>query len=481
MQLFHEYLRELIEKNHLTISLLARRAGIERTTLSRVLSGQRTLPYNKLDSIISHLGLTVEEEKTLRYYYEKQFEKKGIQESRRIIDKMFSELFNLDFLVPAFEERRILVDVEQYVRNKTVFSGDINVQSLLRVVLSEELFRGEDARIEMTIPPQYRFLNNELLQRYMTEGIDAEVTQIIMFHSVEEDYEINLQNLKHFCQILPYCLLSCQKYHPYYYYNSRGRHQYTDPFPYFLVTHNCVICLSENGDEAMLLRNNDQVAYYHKYFQQILMRCHSLVHYTVDPLEMLNVYSKCTDQEGFYMIMDQPCFGRFYTDEFIEKHIYDELPDRERLVSAAKERFQVLRTGKDFYTLFTRDGLRRFQETGILDDFPTALVRPFEPAVRKKLMLELADKIASGEIVARVLESELFPSYLSVTTSVYSGIGFFVTQDLPMKKGYFTIQLKEPALCHAFHEWLLSLENGRNTLGIEKTLRIIRKMAEEIQ
>lgn len=477
MFLFSEYLRELITKNGITISALARQTGIERTTLSKVLAGQRVLSYSALDSIIAQLRLTPMEEKSIRDFYEMQFEQEGLQESRAVIDKMFSDLKNLDFAVSAFEERKLLMDIDQYVRNRSIFSGDMNVRSLLRMVLSEELLQ-EEARIEMMIPPNYNFLNEELLQRYLAEGINADVTQIITFDIVENAKEVNLHNLRHFCQILPYCLLSYQRYHPYYYYDGNVQQQYADPFPYFLVTHNCVICLAENGQEAMLLRSEDQVLYYHRHFQTLLTQCHSLIQYTVNPVDVLSSYSKCTDAEGFYMIMDQPCFGRFYTEEFIEAHIHQELPGREYLVAAAQKRFEVLRNGKDFYTLFTKGGLQRFKADGTLDDFPAALVKPFTPEVRRHLMLEMANKTASGEMIARVMESEVFPDYLSMTTSVHSGVGFFLTQQSPIKGDFFSIYLREPSLCRAFHGWLLNLANSRRVLSAEDTAKMLRVIAK---
>lgn len=477
MYLFSEYLRELIAKNNITISALSRQTGIERTTLSKVLAGQRMLPYSALNTIVFQLKLTLAEEKKLRHFYEMQFECEGIQESRKIIDKMFSDLTNLDFGTPAFEERRLLLDIDQYVRGRSIFSGGMNVQSLLRVVLSDELARS-DARIEMTIPPQYGFLNDELLHRYLEENIEADITQIIAFDLSGKADEDNLHNLKYFCQILPYCLLSYQRYHPYYYYDNNVQHHYMDPFPYFLVTHSCVICLAENGREAMLLRAEDQVSCYHQHFQELLTQCSSLVQYTVDPAEMISAYSKCTDSDGFYMIMDQPCFGRFYTDDFINEHIHENLPHRDELVLAAQKRFELLRNGKDFYTLFTRNGLQRFRDTGTLDDFPTMLVKVFEPEIRKKLMYRMAEKTSSGEITARVLEPKVFPDYLSMTTSVHSGVGFFITQRLDIRRELFSIHLRETSLCQVFHGWLLNLADSRQTLNAEDTAEILKEIAK---
>lgn len=472
---FSEYLRKLIKKNDLTISALARQTGIERTTLSKVLAGQRMLPYHALDTIVRHLRLTPMEEKKLKYFYEVQFEQKKIRKSRAIIDKLFLDLSTLDFSIAAFEERNLLVDIDTYVKNRSIFTGNMNVELLLRMVLSEELAQ-ENARIEMTIPPEYSFFNQELMQRYLAEDIHADITQIIAFDSSKESGV--LHNLNYFCQVLPFCLLSYQRYHPYYYYDECVQKHYMDPFPYFMVTSSCVICLSENGQEAMLLRSKEQVSYYHKHFQNLLSECHNLIRYTVNPAEVLKSYVVRTDVDGYYTVMDQPCFGKYYTDKFIEEHIYQNVPYREYLSEIAKNRFRVLRNVKNFYTLYSKNGLQRFMDTGVLDDFPEILVKPFSMEVRKKLMNQMADDIASGKNVARILESGIFPDYLSLTTSLKSGVGFFLTQQSPLKDEFFSIHLEEPSLCKAFHGWLLGLAESRHALSAEDTVKEMRNMAK---
>ena len=56
MQLFSQYLRDLLQAKGLTVSALSRLAGIERTALSKTLTGQRVLPYVALDDLIYSRG-----------------------------------------------------------------------------------------------------------------------------------------------------------------------------------------------------------------------------------------------------------------------------------------------------------------------------------------------------------------------------------------------------------------------------------------
>ena len=468
MQLFSQYLRDLIQVRQMNISALARLSGVERTALSKTLAGQRVLPYDALDGLIYHLRLTPDEEGRLRDCYDAQFEKEGIRRSRAMVGRMFADLAELDFAPPAFEESRLLLDLEGYAGRRSIFNGTTNVQPLLRMVLSQELTR-PDARVELTVPPTDAFLAGELLRRYLDGRMGAEVRQIIAFDASGAAEDINLHNLGCFCSIFPICLLSKRHYHPYYYYDDTLAVRYTDPYPYFLVTHGCVVCLSESGGQAMLLRGEDQVEGYHRHFQTLLERCHPLIQYTADPVEILESYDGCTDDDGFYMVMDQPCFGRFYDEATIGRYLRPELPFHDRLEEVARRRFGRLRSVERFYTLFTRSGVERFCRTGSLDDFPVAFVAPFPPEMRRQLLNALAGHIRSGDITGRILSPGVFPDYLSMTTSQRSGVGFFTTEYFPLQDGFCSVQVKEPDLCRAFHGWLTHLPASTQALGAEET------------
>ena len=475
MFLFSEYLRDLLQTRRLTVSALARLSGVERTSLSKVLTGQRVLPYGALDEVIYHLRLTPGEERKLRAYYDEQFEKEGLHQSRELVGKLFSDLAQLDFTTPVFEESRLLLDLDGYAGARSIFSGAPNVQPLLRMVLSQELTR-PDAWVELTVPPTDTFLGDELLRRYLDGRMGAEVRQIIAFDASGTAEDINLHNLECFCRVLPICLLSKRHYYPYYYYDDSIAARYTDPFPYFLVTHSCVVCLSEDGGQAMLLRGADQVERYHRHFQTLLERCRPLIGYTVDPVEILESYDGCTDGDGFYMVMDQPCFGRFYDEATIDRYLRPELPFHHRLREVARKRFGRLRTAEQFYTLFTRSGVERFCRSGSLDDFPVAFVAPFPPQVRWQLLAALAGHIRTGDITGRLLEPGTFPDYLSMTTSRHSGVGFFTTERFPLQDGFCSVQIKEPSLCRAFHDWLTHLPHSLQALGAEETAAALEEL-----
>ena len=518
MLLFSEYLKELLQAKRMTISALSRLSGVERTAISKALAGQRVLPYDALNALICHLRLTPGEEKRFRSYYDAQFEKEGIRRSREVVGKLFSDLARLDFSRPAFEETTLLLSLEQYAGERSVFSGMTNVRPLLRMAISEELAR-PDPRIEMIIPPSDTLIHDELLGRYLNGAIEAKVSQIITFDASGTEEEINLHNLAAFCRILPVCLLSGRNYHPYYYYENDVSERYSDPFPYFLVTGNSVVCLSGDGEHAMLLRREDQIACYHRHFQMLLSRCYELIQYTSDPLEILSAYQRCTELDGFYMAMDQPCFGRFYSDELIQytsdpleilsayqrcteldgfymamdqpcfgrfysdelirTYLRGELPFFEDILAAACSRFAQLRQVKKFYTLFSESGLKRFMEEGTLDDYPVSVVTPFQKKDRIRLMKMLAEAVRSGDVTGRLLPQGIFPDYLSMCTSEHLGVGFFTTERFPLSEGVCSVQIQERGLCRAFHRWLVHLPESGRIMSAEETACVLEALAAE--
>lgn len=478
MLLFSEYLRELMQIKQTNISTLSRLTGIERTLLSKTLTGQRVLPYHALDDLICHLRLTPGEEKQFRSYYDMQFEKEGIRCSREMIGKMFLDMACLDLSAPAFEETRLLMNLEQYAGNRIIFSGEMNVQFLLRIVISEEIGHS-DSCLELTVPLINTFWSTELLQRFLNQKVSMEINHIVCFDATGAEGDINLYNLEFFCHILPISLLSRQQYHPYYYYANSVTNRYANPFPYFLVTHSCVVCLSDKGDCAMLLRDPEQVAYYRKYFRQLKEQCHSLIQYINDPMEILNSYQKCTEQDGFYMVMDQPCFGHFYTEEFVQSHIRREIPGYEQISHMAQERFDLLRSVDNFYTIFSMSGLKRFMADGTLDDYPVELVTPFSQEERSFLMLKMAAAIQAGTVAGRIFRESSFPDYLSLCTTKEHGIGLFTTRNFSITDNMCSVWIREANLCQAFHGWLTHLPGSSQTLTVQETVAVLEKLAHK--
>ena len=124
-------LRQRRMELNMTQTELARRLGVTPAVVSNYESGQNPVRSELLEKLIQVLdvepnvlfqdiyrgaGFPVSgEERRLRSYYDAQFEKEGLRQSREIVDRLFSNLARLDFTTPAFEESRLLLDLERLI------------------------------------------------------------------------------------------------------------------------------------------------------------------------------------------------------------------------------------------------------------------------------------------------------------------------------------------------------------------------------
>lgn len=473
MSAFNDYLRHLIKKRNISISELARMTQIERTALQKSLTGDRVLPYDSVKTLSSFLQLTLSEKKKLLHYYNELFESEDVRESRKIISNMFLELAQMDFSRTAFKNPQVEGSLQEYIKNKTIFIGKSNIKPLIKIVFLEEM-QHDNPQIKLTVPLTEEFLGDELLYVYLYKNLNMDISQIIMFDTSNVVNKINCHNLKNFKQVLSISLASKRNYHPYYYYENTSTAQYINPFPYYILTHDCVLCLSRDCNHAMILTATDQLVFYNKHFGELLKECSNLIHYTSDPLKILDTYDNCTDKNGFYMAMHQPCFGCFYTKDIINHLVRKELPFYDELIKTAYRRFQKLCEAQNFYTFFTEEGFKHFYETGQFDDFPADLVKPFPIEMRKTLIQKFIHSIKTGKITTGLMKADAFPDYLSLTTSNESDIGIFTTAQFPIQNGFSSIEIKEPGLCKAFHDWLLHLPDSNEVLSPETTIEILK-------
>ena len=475
---FSEYLRELMNARKLTVSALARASGVERTQLSKVLAGQRVLPYHMLDQLIYYMQLDPREEKRLRARYDAQFESAQTRRDRERIDRMLRDLARLDLDQRPVQQTRLLTDLEQYAAGRVIFTGQTNVMLLVRMAIVEEMVR-PDACVDTTALPVGDSMQADLIRWYMQEGTRMKIRHVLCFDANTAQKDGSPGNLELLCQILPVCLVSRERYIPYYYYDNMRGAQYTDPFPNFLVTHSCVVCLAEDMSSAMLLRDPEAVRFYRRHFETMLDPAYELVRYIDEPLQMLRTYQQWVDMDGIYVAMDQPCFGRFYSQELTQAHLRHGVPGEEQLLELALNRFRHFRQVPRFYTFFSEAGLRRFMKDGTLDDYPVELVSPFSVEERRWLLEKLMGEIRSGETTGRVFREGVFPEYLSVVTTSQQGIGIFTTGQFPLNGSLCSIQIREPNLTRAFHNWMTSLPGSNLTMTAQETLEIMERVLKD--
>ena len=131
-------------------------------------------------------------------------------------------------------------------------------------------------------------------------------------------------------------------------------------------------------------------------------------------------------------MMSQPCMGRFYTREIIEKYIRPELPYRRQLIEMGVKRFSVLANqNTNYYTVFSKSGIEQFIHDGVIADLPSEQVLPLAPSDRLLLLTQLREDISSDRVNGYMVDSDQFliPQYLTFTCDPHFGLHVYAIND----------------------------------------------------
>lgn len=358
---------------------------------------------------------------------------------------------------------------------KTIVEGKNNVNFLIQSVFEREI-RQNDAEVEMNIPADMPFFNEYLFYLFKRQKARVRITQIIAIRRNKTEKSLNLHSIECFADILLFCMISDRQYYPYYYYDTSVASLYTDPFPYFVVTGDRVLCLSADGDRALLLKGVEYARFYRKHFHALKKQCHTLVNYSEGLFSSLEEYSRVYDMENVYMCTHQPCFVCKYGDDDIRRKIRKDFPYCEETTQACVSWLSRLRNVGMYHSVFNQEGLISFMEEGRIDDFPE-IVEKITLEERLELLKHLIDSVESERrTVVRMFNEKLFtyPSFITLITSLKTGVGIFTTSRFKYGGSPICLHVHEPDVSEAFYDFMLNLPASEITCSKEETLACLR-------
>ncbi len=476
---FGDLLRKLIEQSGESISAVARGAEIERTSLHKALAGERTLPYPTVKKLAAYLRLSPHERKMFYEYYDMQIQGPHCFESRKIIVRILRELSNLPF--PDEKQKLVLVvkPGEKPEEEPQLISGVYAVRNRIRRMIDLEL-QEKEPELSMFLPADDGFTMYYLYNVFSEYETDLKVTHIIPYGAADEGQEN--EGLEILERVLPLALTAPMQYHSYFYYDKYE--VVATPFPYYLITSAGVLVISENYESACLISTGEMLSHYQYFFKQAAEECSPLIQMQQDIFKILQTYSNSVEKNSYYTFMRQPCLGKFYTMQMIEEKIKKELPFREQLVGESKKRFSELAqvTG-DYYTFFTREGLRDFLKSGVICDIPQQVIHKLSMEERLILARSLRSAVADDSITGRIINDEqlVLPRYLSFCVNAKNRLDIFTLQRSENDKQFYNIHIDEPFLGRKFMDFVLFLPKSEYVLSKEETLNIIDKLLEEAE
>lgn len=358
-----------------------------------------------------------------------------------------------------------------------VVSGAPAVHEALRAMLRAETER--PGAVLYLYAPLDDTLTDEVMALWSDERRDFTLRQLIAFAPDRQGPEARRRNLELLHWLLPLSLTSRGRYFAHGFFEGEACLSGIDPLPFFLVTPRAVLRLDKRGTLAHVVVDEMLARVYRDRVESTVALCPPLNSYTSEPSAVLDSYMEGTGTDGYYTIMAQPCPGRYYTRELVERYLAPNAPNRDALVDLCDRRFGRLRELSGPYcTIFTEAGLRTLASTGVLADLPADLVPAVDIETRIAFLSALRADIAAGVVTGCMADpSELsIPAYLTFTADANYGLHVYATQGFEGGAYACNVHISEPGIGQSFCDFIQSLPTSRCVYAQDRTLAVLDEL-----
>lgn len=479
MSKFSAYLKELLDGQGESISRIAKNAGLERTSIHKALKDERLLSYTALKKLMRYLQLTLPQVRELTMYYEMLLQGEDIFRLQEAVCGIMAELAQFHFSGgsggrDSARERRLPEFPE-------LIYGKAQVENAVWEIWQYETAKS-GAELALFIPAGSSLTDH--LIRLWREGRQFTVCQLVGLAPGRSPEGAEAENLELLKRLLPLAFVSASSYHAYYYFESTAVSGNVGPLPYFIITEHFLIAMDEKLSAAQIQTSPELIRLYRKRFLKVTEECQPLCSYAGDTAGVLDAYMNNTDRSAYYTVMIQPCLGRYYTRERIERQFREEVPGREELIELSDRRFQMLRELKgDYYTVFSEEGLRQFAADGVAADLPAELILPVGPALRLELLREFQADIEQDAVKGLIADAEELPipPCVTFTCDPRYGVHFYAIKGFSGGLYSCNLHIRDSGIGKAFCRFIKSLPGSRFVYEKERTLKLLDELCEGLE
>ncbi len=477
MSKFSDYLRKLFDESGESIASVARSIGAERTSIHKALADERQLPYTVVHALATHFQLSPEERKVFFQLYNIILQGEDTWQNRQAVCDQLNYLSSIHYDIRLSAKSDTKFPCPEF--DSSPVEGEYNIRQAIRSVINYETGNNADPVFQIYLPEDFS-LTAEFTELWL-EGFSFHVEQLYCF-PVTSDRN-TAQNIRQLRDIIPLCLVSKGSYRPYYFYEHPASAS-LNPLNYYIVTPNFLVQLSQDFSTALIQTSKKLITYFTNRIQYLLEQCDLLTHCSSDILEILKLYNSNNDPEKLLFITSEPCLGRYFTAPMISKYMRpDPAIPYQIMFEAVENRYSSLgKIDKNYYTIFTEEGLQNFIKTGILAELPARYARPRNQTARLLIIKKLRDEIISGKVIGLITRPSRLrlPDTMLMYSDAKRRIHFDTTEKFIYGAYSCDIHISEEHICEAFHDFFLSLVNSQMVYTKEDTLHILESGIQKL-
>lgn len=482
MNTIQELLKKYIEENGYTIYSISKQSDINRTTLQKILSGQRKITKDIYNRLLPYFALSpIDKDELDQAFLADQIGSERFQthmEIKRILEMSASSLYLENQAIPD----SALTTIDSYP-NCTLIEGTYQIANAIYTIALHNVTTEAQPFLYTFADFSHPYASIFFKPLYHPAFQSLHVKQLVEYQKTQidgENYD-NIHNIQILTNLLPSFAAFPGSFSVYFYYSARNRFkQQASAFPFYIITNTHVLLLSPSYETAMLLSDPAIHAYYLKNYKQILTKSNTLTEGAQSPLELLDALNKVDPSTNYPLCLNiQPTIEKYLTPEMIDKYMLDS-PYKDILRAKLLERIGQL-TMEHHTILFTSEGLKLFSEQGKNINFPDSLAAHFDVKDRIHILQKFIDANENEEDNHFLI---LDPA--KIHTSLNISIAFtppsLTFLMLVRNDGNsMIIPLYEHTLCNSIMDFIQTLPQYGYVCSPEKTNQILQEEIEKLR
>lgn len=474
MKQFGDKCKRLLLENGSNVYQLSQNASLERTTLQRMVTGKRLPNIDFVKSFCHALRISQFEENELIKLYKIELLGEAAYYNEEAIIQLLHRLKALE--KNHYRETVASVSYENIELLSNVAKQDYDTQLMLHFVLAKEFTADQQNAVYTNIPVTYSaFIPTlEMLCQRFQKRIS--MTHLIYFQMNRDLASKNLNTLTH---VLPFFLSDILDYQVFYHYSRVTKNeQIHQLFPYYVITSQHVLLLSQDLNTSILLSDQNTVNQYQQEFQRII-NLSNLLFYRAQKIEDAFNFIKNDSVSpicGFSALHFQPCYVKLRSrKQFIDASKRFLPPELHTLAESFWEKTEN-EISYQHHTFFSEDGLDNFCRTGRYYGSIGVFFAPLTVPER----IEALKYYLNHESFHLDLMLKNFP--LSIPQNLFFelyGTDFLQITHIENINTINFMKIEENSICEAFQQFLMSLPDSDFVYTQkEKEQIIIQKIRE---
>lgn len=469
--------REIITQSNSNIYQLSKQSGLDRTTLQKMVKGERLPSLQFVIDMCSFLKVNQREQKELLSLYQIEKIGRSVYETRQEIQKLIVNMQKVRKVWLSSVENAVkIVSLAEEVPEVRYFELKLDVADALRMAVIRELEEQEKPELFFDMYYSVEVVMQQLIRE--ERNINKEITchQNIKFFR-KPDGSSSIDNISTLKYVLPFAYTFHNTYDVRYtYVDGNKKDDVFEPWPHYLITSNQCLLISADEERAMLITNPHITADFIVEIKRIVSMYNPLLTFKGVAEQAVGMYMQVIRQGKIpsFVIESHPCISRMFTKKMIETwNGNDYLEQMAGYVYG--DNYQQDKRCKCFFGF---NDMKSFIDTGRLPGMYGEYYRICNVRERKEMLNTFCGLLSTCKWESYLIKEDIMPIDAGFYLELYGTQRLILCTTHEVER-LVIICIEESSICEAFMDYFIGLENSDYVYNSEDTETVLRKKISE--